>query len=336
MTDIGHGQPPDTDIGRDIGQNDDLETPLNIGLDIGPRFAENEIVPEQSEPKQSAEARSGVAERFQSTAMKGMAISAAALGVMGISNLMHVQPAEIPTPPIEPAPIVEQVEPGEVITQNDTQDQASESHKLAPVTSEIETSELEAPWWYDVPTISQRELQYNGRDTQFGCAPTAVSMVLDYWHAQDPANQTLSVQALLDANVTQGIFVGKGMSITNLHDEITGLGYDVAQDYADADMDTLKQHMAQGPVVTAVKLNMQTSGHNHSVVTGISEDNQVRINDPWTGDSRTSTWDEFSRSWGADFGISTKNHFTVIRPECSVEDSISVVIFLESPLQSGV
>lgn len=89
----------------------------------------------------------------------------------------------------------------------------------------------------------------------------------------------------------------------------------VAQDYADADLDALKQHVAQGPVVTAVKLNMQTSGHNHSVVvTGISEDNQVRINDPWTGDSRTYTWDEFSRSWGADFGTSSKNHFTVIRP----------------------
>lgn len=334
MTDIGHGESLDTDIGRDTEQDKDLETPPDVGLDIGPRFVEDEIAPEQPELEQHnetdsrvgahtleiphPETRSGVDGQVQSVAIKGAVISAAALGVIGLSNLMPARPVETPTTPIEPTPIVEQVDPGEVLfdAEDSAQEQAPKAQQLTPAKSEIETADFAAPWWHEVPTTSQQGLKYNGRNTQFGCAPTAVSMVLDYWHTQDQANQTMSAQALLDANVTQGIFVGKGMSITNIHDEITGLGYDVVQDYADADLDTLKQHVTQGPVVAAVKLNMKTSGHNHSVVvTGISEDNQVRLNDPWTGDAHTYTWDEFSRSWGADFGTATENHFTVIRPK---------------------
>lgn len=329
MEDIEYGEA--SDIGQDID-----ETPEDVGLDIGPRFVEDEIAPDCLTSEQSNETRDEVSEpmlesesphietqsdtlrdRIQPAAMKGAALSTAALGVMGVSSLMHAQKVEAPTMQSESTPIIEQIEPGEVAfnLEEEATEQAADGQKPTVVRSKVETAEFEARWWHDVPVTSQQGLQYNETNTQYGCAPTAVSMVLDYWHSQDPANPTMSAQALLDANVVQGTFKGKGMSITNIHDEVTNLGYERVEDFANADLDILRQHVEQGPVVAAVKLGMGTDGNNHSVVvTGISEDNQVRINDPWKGESKTYSWDEFSRSWGADFGSTSKNHFTVIRP----------------------
>ena len=180
-------------------------------------------------------------------------------------------------------------------------------------------AQTQTRWWLDVPTQSQQGLQVpGGQTTAYGCAPTAVSMVLDYWHSQDEGHKTLSPDHLVRVNVEQGQFkaVG-GMSVSHLHDEIKGAGYSVVEDHVDATADDLRAAVAQGPVVALVKLGMGTTGDNHSVVvTGVSADgSQVRINDPWTGKSHTYSWEQFSRSWGADFGPNApKNIYTVIRP----------------------
>jgi len=40
------------------------------------------------------------------------------------------------------------------------------------------------------------------------------------------------------------------------------------------------------------------------------------INDPWTGKSHIYSWDQFSQSWGADYGKGvSRNNFTTIRPK---------------------
>ncbi len=177
-------------------------------------------------------------------------------------------------------------------------------------------------WWYDVPPKSQRGLEYKGQETAYGCVPTATSMILDYWHAQDPANKTMSAQELLNKNVEQGEFRGTGMSASKIHDEVRDLGYGVVEDRANADRDALQEALTEGPVIAIVKLGLKTSGANHAVVvTGISEDGQqVRINDPWTGQSYTYSWEQFSRSWGADFGKDRRgnnlprNNLVIIRP----------------------
>ncbi len=172
-------------------------------------------------------------------------------------------------------------------------------------------------WWHAVPLQSQQGLKYKGQKTAYGCTPTATSMILDYWHAQDPAHKTMSAQKLLDINAGQGVFHVTGMSAGNILDEVRGLGYKVTDAHTNSNLETLKEAVSKGPVLAIVKLGMKTTGTNHAVVvTGISEDGrQVRINDPWDGQAHTYSWDEFSKSWGADFGEGApKNNFVVIRP----------------------
>lgn len=232
-------------------------------------------------------------ERLQAAGVKGMIAVAAAASVMGLT-MMHPEKAGDVTPPAEPVPIVQMVDIPQPVIERE-QKAPVEERKLTFVTSQVEFAERS--WWHDVPAVSQQDLIYGGRETDYGCSPTAVSMVTEYWHRQDLNNETSSAQELLDKNVEQGIFTGDGMSVTYIHDELSALGYE-AEDHANADLEKLKQEVAKGPVIAAVKLNMKTAGTNHSVVvTGISENNEVRVNDPWTGEARTYSWETFNASW---------------------------------------
>jgi uncharacterized protein YukE len=185
-----------------------------------------------------------------------------------------------------------------------------------PLTEAVAMPQTRDQWWLDVPASSQQDLHLpSGTHTAYGCTPTAVSMILDYWHAKDPVNNTMSAQELLKANADQGVF-HNGMSPTQIHDEVRGLGYSVVEDQVYSNFDSLKAAVAEGPVVAIVKLGLKADGENHAVVvTGVSPNNELRINDPWDGQSRTYTWEAFSRSWGADFGKGAPtNSFVVIRP----------------------
>jgi len=186
----------------------------------------------------------------------------------------------------------------------------------APVDAEPSVEIAQGQWWYDVPAHSQHGLVYNGDTTAYGCTPASTKMVLDYWHLKDPQNKTLSAQELLDANVIDGEFHRTGMSPSNIHDEVQNLGYSAA-DHPNADFESLKQAVSEGPVVAVVKLGMAPEGNNHAVVvTGISENNEVRVNDPWSGEAHTYSQDQFARSWGADFGQNApRNSFVAIRPK---------------------
>lgn len=165
-----------------------------------------------------------------------------------------------------------------------------------------------------VPNISQQGLQYNGENTQYGCTAASTSMVLEYWHARDPNVGTMSAQAIVDTNAKQGTFTSTGLSATDVHDEVSNLGYQTVEDRVNSDFSTLKQDVQQGPVIAVVKLGIQKSGYNHAVVvTNISDDGHVTINDPWDGQTHTYTSEKFQASWGADYG-DMKNIYTVIRP----------------------
>ena len=183
-------------------------------------------------------------------------------------------------------------------------------------TSSASVEPAAAQWWHDVPAQSQRALKYKGDNTAYGCAPTSASMIADYWHQKDQANPTISAQDLVDANVKQGEFTATGMSATNLHDELGNLGY-VTEDHVNSGLEDLKSAVSDGPVMAIVKLDMAKEGPNHTVVvTGISDKNEVRVNDPWTGESKTYSWEKFSQSWGANFGKDApRNSFTTIHPK---------------------
>ncbi len=204
---------------------------------------------------------------------------------------------------------------------------SDESRSEAGAETALETRpatrpEIKDRWWLDVPLKSQQGLKYGEQKTAYGCVPAGTSMILDYWHAKDPANKTATAQELLDINAGQGVFGPRGMSAANILDEVSKLGYGVADVHTDSDLDTLREAVSKGPVLAIVKLGMKTRGTAHAVVvTGISPDGKkVRINDPWDGQSRTYSWEQFSRSWGADFGKDKqgndypRNNFVTIRP----------------------
>ncbi|MBM4425271.1 MAG: hypothetical protein FJ030_18135 [Chloroflexi bacterium] len=167
----------------------------------------------------------------------------------------------------------------------------------------------------ETPLKSQRDLTYNGQPTQYGCVPTSVSMITDYWNRRDSTNPTKSAQEFLDLNAAQKQFDGGGMSATNIHDELSNMGY-AAGDRANASFDDLRNATQEGPVLAIVKLGMKESGPNHAVVvTDVSESGEVAVNDPWTGEARTYGREQFSASWGANFGKgASTNNFVTIRP----------------------
>lgn len=178
----------------------------------------------------------------------------------------------------------------------------------------------EADWWIDVPIKSQIGLKYKDSSTGYGCVPTSASMVLEYWHQQDEKHVTLSPQDIVNINIEQHDFSAKGMSINKLGSELENIGYSFNTIYEGNSGDVsvieaLKNAVKEGPVVANVRTGLSTTGYPHAVVvTGISADNQVRINDPLTGKSSVYTWEEFDRSWGSDFGegVATRIFSTIM------------------------
>lgn len=182
-------------------------------------------------------------------------------------------------------------------------------------------------WYADVPVKSQKNLLYQGKDTAYGCTPTGASMITDYWSAQDPQNQTVSAQDLLAMNVTDQEFGAKGMSIDHLADDLEPLGYEVetySAEYGKPDdqANALRSALSRGPVLAVVRLNMDANSKDiHTmVVTGISPEGTVRVNDPWDGSVKEYSWEQFDKVWGSNFGQDSKGNpyptrmFTTILP----------------------
>lgn len=200
--------------------------------------------------------------------------------------------------------------------------QASDSGHVIQTLKIDQPSQVESPqtsepsFGHAVPLISQQGLKYNDKNTQYGCTAASASMVLQYWHNKNPEKGGLSAQEILDANIKQGKFdPNSGMSVSEVYDEIQKQGYSTIETRINADFETLKKDLQQGPVIAIVKLGMQKSGYNHAVVvTGISDSGQVMVNDPWDGQRHIYTAEKFQSSWGADFGRGMKNMYTVIRP----------------------
>jgi hypothetical protein len=186
------------------------------------------------------------------------------------------------------------------------------------VNKPVDFPETSQKWqnYYEVTPQSQKGLEYQGGKTQYGCVPTSTSMILNYWHEKDTSLAAISSQELVNANVAQKEFDSTGMSASKIKDDLEKIGYTSA-DHNNSDIETLKGELKAGPVIAIVKLNMAASGNNHAVVvSGISELNEVRVVDPWTGKAKTYDWNTFSKSWGANFGKDKpRNNLVTITPK---------------------
>ncbi len=166
--------------------------------------------------------------------------------------------------------------------------------------------------YHPVPLRSQGDLYGSA-----ACLPTALSMVMDYYHARDPALPTASPQDLLNM-LDPGDGTSKnGIGFNRLNDDLAELGYRVETRIGN--LDDLRQALQDGPVVVNVKVDLLSfpahdirpgSGYNHTVVVkGLNADSVV-LNDPWSGAEKVFSRADFERMW-AEGG----NWMNLIRPQ---------------------
>jgi predicted double-glycine peptidase len=154
---------------------------------------------------------------------------------------------------------------------------------------------------YDIPVKSQGDLYGNA-----ACAPTSVSMVLDYYHAQNPNLQTASPSELISMlDKGDGTF-GSGVGLHLMNDDLNQLGYNNITVKSDANLDDLSTALNDGPVIVTagVKLiggqarDIQQAGNSiHAMVVKDMNTESVILNDPWSGTEKIFSRDTFSKMW---------------------------------------
>jgi uncharacterized protein YukE/uncharacterized protein YvpB len=178
---------------------------------------------------------------------------------------------------------------------------------------------------HNVPLKSQGALYGNA-----ACAPTAISMVLDYYHASDAANPTRSIEDIKNMFDKGEFTTGRGISLNRVVDELQnspadtldpGLGYaNTSLKYGQGvSFNDLETSLKDGPVIVNAAVGLQNSPRaitgpgntNHAmVVTGISTDSEtVMLNDPWTGQALTFERGQFDKMWSKG-----QNAILAIRP----------------------
>lgn len=229
--------------------------------------------------------------------------------------LLFLQP---PTPPVQTPEPAGPTRRGELLDEPVAEEPTKEAGVQKGVGTAVTPPETPpsqtapATNGYPVPLKAQGRLGGSA-----ACAPTSVSMILDYYHNLDGQNQTASPQELL-AMLDKGDFTqGKGMSLNRITDELQDLGYGNVSAQVDASQTDLQNHLQQGPVIATVRLDMQTNQLTaagsvvHAVVVkGVSGDGQtVFINDPWTGSEVLLPLADFAATWQGG-----SNGLYVIRP----------------------
>ncbi|MBC7250261.1 MAG: WXG100 family type VII secretion target, partial [Anaerolineae bacterium] len=133
---------------------------------------------------------------------------------------------------------------------------------------EVARAQPQSPaWWHNVPPLKQKKGSYE-------CAPTAASMLLQYYHNQSTHNKALSPQEIIEGlgsrfNPYTGVAADK--LVEGLRD--MKLGYKTIEWKAKLDKEQLWEELEHGPVMAQVHLNLTSSGYPHMVVVnGISDD----------------------------------------------------------------
>jgi predicted double-glycine peptidase len=146
---------------------------------------------------------------------------------------------------------------------------------------------------YEVALFKQTPHSYE-------CGPTAVSMLLHYYHAQDDGLPLLAPHEVIQGlgewyNPSRGVAANR--LVRGLQE--MDLGYRSIGWNAGLNREQLLVELQEGPVIVQVHVNFAVSGYPHMVVvTGMSEEGStVHVNDPWTGQRYELAWQTFERSW---------------------------------------
>ena len=173
--------------------------------------------------------------------------------------------------------------------------------------------------YYNVTPQSQGNLYGSA-----ACAPTSISMALDYLHGQNPDLQTATPQELIGMLDQGDGTPGRGLSLSKLTDELGELGYHNISEKAGASMDELQSALQDGPVIVTSGVKIVGPGTVASdvpraiegpggtvhamLVKGLGAE-KVAVNDPWTGRELQFDRATFEQMW-----TGGSNGMYVIRP----------------------
>lgn len=229
----------------------------------------------------------------------------------------------LPTPEIS-SPIAEYPKPAHskpssplgALLQEDASSSAQPSQASPPVQTETAPTapspKTASQGVYDIPPKAQGQL-YGNR----ACLPTAMSMVLDYYHAKDPQNVAASPADLIKMLDAGDGTPQTGIGLDKLNDDLSELNY--RSNVKVSDMKGLKTTLEKGPVVVNTQVGLlnrpsrditPNGSYNHAILVKGIGDKSVIVNDPWSGKEKTIPLATFERMWkkGGNYAI-------VIRPK---------------------
>jgi len=170
--------------------------------------------------------------------------------------------------------------------------------------------------YYNIPPKSQGALYGSA-----ACLPTSMSMALDHFHAQNPANQTASPNALIGMLDQGDGTLGNGVGLDKLNDDLGELGYNST--VRTGNMDELGNALNDGPVIVNSQVGLVSTPArdiqpigttNHAILVKAINSDSVVINDPWSGTEKVLPRATFEQMWNGG-----GNYMVIVRPQGSAQ-----------------
>jgi len=182
------------------------------------------------------------------------------------------------------------------------------SSELTPLPAEQpipETSQILDPpsttLFHQVPILAQDDLYGNA-----ACSPVSACMLLEYYHQLNMLNRTVTPQQLIAMLDPGDGIPGKGMSLSNVTDELLSLGYQHISEKIHATLADLKAELIKGPLIVTVGVVLTSLGQRriqgpgdtiHAMVVKGCNPDSIIVNDPWTGKELRFPQSTFEIMW---------------------------------------
>lgn len=166
---------------------------------------------------------------------------------------------------------------------------------------------------YTIPPLSQGALYGSA-----ACLPTTMSMALNYYHSQNPANATASPSVLIGMLDQDDGTLGKGIGLDKLNDDLSELGY--TSTVSASNMENLESALQSGPVIVNSQVGLTSNPRNitpvgstnHAILVKAINAESVVVNDPWSGTEKTLPRTTFEQIWNGG-----GNYMIVIQPQAA-------------------
>jgi uncharacterized protein YvpB len=215
------------------------------------------------------------------------------------SQLKSDQSTQIPSPELDTLTASpQQISPHTLVT----------SPELTPLSAEQPLPEipeilppLATTLLHTVPILAQDDLYGNA-----ACSPVSACMLLEYYHQLNPLNLTVTPQQLIAMLDPGDGTPGKGMSLSNVTDELLTLGYQHISEKIHATLDDLKSELIKGPLIVTVGVTLTSLGKRliqgpgetiHAMVVKGFSPEAIIVNDPWSGKELRFPYATFEIMW---------------------------------------